>query len=140
MLDLSYDAYAWIRVLHIAAVTAWIGGLVALSEVAALHAAEAGGAWAARERALMARLVVPASGLALLSGGALLLNYGDMTEGWLHAKLTAVLLLLAYQTYLARAVRRLGEEAQPVRWFGRLKVFPIALFIGIVALVIVRPF
>jgi putative membrane protein len=140
MLDLSYDAYAWIKALHILAATAWIGGLVALGEVLALHAAEGDAVWAGRERALLARVVIPASGVSLVSGGALLLNYADFTEGWLHAKLTAVAALLVYQTWLARQARRFAESPQPPRTFGRLKLFPIVLFIGIVALVMVRPF
>lgn len=140
MLDLSYDAYAWTKALHIVAASAWIGGLVALGEICALHATEGGAAWEPRERALLAKLVVPASGLALVSGGVLLLNYGDLAEGWLHAKLTAVLALLVYQTWLARAARRLAGGGQPPRNFARLKLFPIVLFIGIVALVMVRPF
>lgn len=140
MLDLSYDAYAWTKALHIVAATAWIGGLVALGEVCTLQAAEGGPAWELRGRALLAKLIVPASGVALVSGGVLLLNYGDLAEGWLHAKLTAVLALMVYQAWLARAARRLAGGGQPARNFARLKLFPIALFIGIVALVMVRPF
>lgn len=140
MLDLSYDAYVWIKALHIIAATAWIGGLVALGEVFTLHAADGGAAWAGRERALLARLIVPASGVSLLSGGVLLFNYADFTEGWLHAKLTAVVALMIYQAYLTRVARGFAEASQPPRAPGRLKLFPIVLFIGIVVLVMVRPF
>ncbi len=143
MLDLSFEAYVWTKVVHLVAITAWIGGLVAMSEIFALHAADrADPAWAGRERALMARVVLPASAVALATGLVLLLNYGDLAEGWLHAKITAVALLLAYQILLARMSRRLSGEIEnrPAHVFRRLKLFPIVLFIGIVALVMVRPF
>ncbi len=143
MLDLSYDAYVWTRVVHVIAVTAWIGGLVGLSEVFALHA-ETGddGLWLPRERALLIKLLLPASGVVLATGVMLVLNYGELTEGWLHAKFLAVFLLLVDQAVLTRQIPRFASGAnirKPI-FFRRLKLFPIALFIGIVALVIVRPF
>jgi protoporphyrinogen IX oxidase len=143
MLDLSYDAYVWTRVVHVIAVTAWIGGLIGLSEVFALHA-ETGddGLWLSRERALLGRVLIPASGIALATGMVLVLNYGELTEGWLHAKFLAVFLLLVDQIVLTRQISRFASGANirlPI-FFRRLKLFPIALFIGIVALVIVRPF
>lgn len=143
MLDLSYDAYVWTRVVHVVAVTAWIGGLIALSEVFAVHA-ETGddGMWLSRERGLLGKVLIPASGLALATGAVLVLNYGDLTEGWLHAKFLGVFLLLFDQIVLTRQIPRFASGAnirKPI-FFRRLKLFPIALFIGIVALVIVRPF
>ena len=143
MLDLSYDAYVWTRALHVVAVTAWIGGLIGLSEVFALHA-ETGDdrLWLSRERALLGKVLIPASGVALATGVVLVLNYGELTEGWLHAKLLAVFLLLVDQIVLTRQISRFASGANirmPI-FFRRLKLFPIALFIGIVALVIVRPF
>lgn len=143
MLDLSYDAYVWTRAVHVVAVTAWIGGLIGLSEVFALHA-ETGddGLWLPRERGLLAKVLMPASGVALATGILLVLNYGELTEGWLHAKIFAVFLLLVDQVVLTRQIPRFASGAnirKPI-FFRRLKLFPIALFIGIVALVIVRPF
>ncbi len=142
MIDLSFTVYAWTRVVHVVVASAWIGGLVGAVELAALFAAGEGEVWLDRCAALLRRLVMPASGLTLLSGAALLLNYGEWAEGWLHAKLTLVAGLLVYQGVLTFEVRRLGAGAAPraPRRYRSLKVFPIFLFIGIVALVMVRPF
>lgn len=143
MLDLSYDVYAWTRVAHVVAVTAWVGGLIVLSEVFALHA-ESGDdeTWLPRERALLGKLLIPASGFALATGVLLVMNYGELTEGWLHTKFLAVFLLLLDQAMLTREIPRFasGANIPTPMFFRRLKLFPIALFIGIVALVIVRPF
>ncbi len=143
MLDLNYDAYVWTRAVHVVAVTAWIGGLIGLSEVFALHAETGDDAlWLPRERGLLAKVLIPASGVALATGILLVLNYGELTEGWLHAKIFAVFLLLVDQAVLTRQIPRFASGAnirKPI-FFRRLKLFPIALFIGIVALVIVRPF
>lgn len=143
ILDLGYDAYAWTRVLHVVSVTAWIAGLVGLSEVFAVHAAEPENpAWSGRARALLTRLVIPASGLALASGVVLVLNYGELREGWLHAKFLGIGLLLVHQTVLSRFARGfvMGTQHRAPAFFRSLKLFPIVLFIVIVALVIVRPF
>lgn len=143
MLDLTYDAYVWVRVVHVVAVTAWVGGLVGLSEVFRYHAETGDDAlWLPRERELLGKVLIPASGVALASGVVLVLNFGDLKEGWLHAKLLAVFLLMLVQIVLTRQISRFasGANTRKPMFFRRLKLFPIALFIGIVALVIVRPF
>ena len=143
MLDLSYDAYVWTRMVHVVAVTAWIGGLIALSEVFVLHVQTGDGElWQSRERGLLGKVLIPASGVSLATGVVLVFNYGELTEGWLHAKLLCVFLLLIHQVVLTRQVSRFacGANIRTPMFFRRLKLFPIALFIAIVGLVIVRPF
>ncbi len=94
----------WIKTLHIVFVTSWFAGLFYLPRIFVNLAMVAPGSIAERDRLLlMARklmrfttlLAVPAVGLGLW----LWLGYGigkGPGNGWLHAKLTVVLLLLGY--------------------------------------------
>ena len=79
--------------------------------------------------------------LAIASGLWLWLRYG-FAGGWLHAKLTLVLLLVGYHISMRVYTKRLiaggalpGSTA--LRWYNEL---PLLLLIGILWLVVVKPF
>ena len=62
--------------------------------------------------------------------------------GWLHAKLSLVLLLMGYHLYCGQILRTFRDDQNQrghiwYRWFNEL---PVALLFGIVILVEVQPF
>jgi protoporphyrinogen IX oxidase len=64
------------------------------------------------------------------------------TLHWLDAKLTLVALLLAYFIYAGRLLKRTAQgtplpTSRALRWFNEL---PVLLLLGVIVLVIVKPF
>ena len=64
------------------------------------------------------------------------------SDGWLHGKLLLVVLLLACHGILAAHVRRFqgDERPKPATWYRVFNEVPTLLFIGIVLLVVLKPF
>jgi len=84
-------------------------------------------------------LAVPAVGLGLW----LLFGYGFWhAGGWMHAKLVLVLAVIVYHWHCGRLLRQLEANACPRshRWFRWYNELPVFLLMGIVILVVVKPF
>jgi putative membrane protein len=78
---------------------------------------------------------------ALASGIWLWLGYG-FRGGWLHAKLTMVLLLIAYHISMRVYMKRMQVDGQlpsstTLRWYNEL---PLVLLVAILYFVVVKPF
>ena len=138
------------KAFHIVFVVAWFAGLFYLPRLFVYHA-EATGAGAGSdalqrfctmERRLLGITHVGAA-LTLLFGAWLLwLVPAWASQGWLHAKLLLVLLLLAYHGWcvqLARGFAR-GANRRSARWYRVFNEVPALLLVGIVVLVVVKPF
>jgi len=142
MFDLPYDAYVWLKAAHVVVAVTWVAGLIAWGEVFALARETEEGRCLAWCRTLMNRVVTPAAGLALGSGAVLTLTFGSDMEPWLHAKILAAAMLCVYHlrvfVWFQSFLR--GKPVPSAIGFRRLKIFPIALFVGIVVFVVVRPF
>lgn len=140
----------WVKALHIVFVASWFAGLFYLPRIYVNVALVPPGSVAERTRLLtmarklyrfMSLLAVPAIGLGLW----LWLGYGigrGPGNGWLHAKLLVVLLLIGYHAWcgqlLARFVR--GDAARSHVWFRWFNEVPVLLLLAAVVLVVVKPF
>jgi putative membrane protein len=140
------DGAAWLRALHIMAFTAWMAGMWYLPRLMVYHAGVAVGSEASEtfktmERRLLKAIATPAMAVTLLAGVALASVQGQWQDGWLHAKLALVLLMLACHGVLARHVRRFqaDERPRPATWYRAFNEAPTLLFVGIVLLVILKP-
>jgi protoporphyrinogen IX oxidase len=140
------DGAAWLRALHIMAFTAWMAGMWYLPRLMVYHTgvavgSEASETFKAMERRLLKAITTPAMAVTLLAGVALASVQGQWQDGWLHAKLALVLLMLACHGILARHVRRFqaDERPRPATWYRAFNEAPTLLFIGIVLLVILKP-
>src|SRR3954471_3471655 len=95
----------WIKSLHIIFMVTWFAGLFYLPRLYVYHAMADDAAGIARfkimERKLFYGIMTPGGVLTVLSGLWLWLGYG-FTGGWLHAKVTLVLLLVIYHVYCGR--------------------------------------
>ncbi len=140
----------WVKAFHIVFIASWFAGLFYLPRIYVNLAMVAPGSVAERERLLlMARkllrfstlLAVPAIGLGLW----LWLGYGigkGPGNGWLHAKLTVVVLAVLYHGYCARLLRQFAANACRcshvcLRWFNEI---PVLLLVAAVLLVVLKPF
>ncbi len=140
----------WVKSLHIVFVVSWFAGLFYLPRIFVNLAMVAPQSLAERGRLLlMARKLLRFSTLlavpAVLFGLWLWLGYGigrGPGNGWLHAKLALVLLVIGYHDMCARLLRRFETHRNShghvwFRWFNEI---PVILLLGVVVLVVVKPF
>ena len=141
----------WVKSFHIVFIASWFAGLFYLPRIFVNLAMVPAGSDAERARLLlMARklmrfttlLMVPAVALGLW----LWLGYGiglrGPGNGWMHAKLTLVLLVLGYHHACGRLVRKFeaGAVQRSHVWFRWFNEAPVLLLVTIVVLVVVKPF
>jgi putative membrane protein len=145
------SSYLWVKALHIVFVASWFAGLFYLPRIFVNLAMVEPGSRAERERLLLMagkldRFATGLMAIALVSGLWLWLGVGIGLEGpgngWMHAKLTLVLGVLAFHLYnrrLRQAFER-GDSARSHVWFRVYNEVSVLLFAAIVVLVVVKPF
>ena len=141
----------WVKSFHIVFIASWFAGLFYLPRIFVNLAMVPAGSTAERDRLLlMARklmrfttlLMVPAVALGLW----LWLGYGiglrGPGNGWMHAKLTLVLLVLGYHHACSRVLRKFkaGNSQRSHVWFRWFNEAPVLMLVAIVVLVVVKPF
>lgn len=141
------DWALWLKALHIIAFAAWMAGMWYLPRLMVYHADAAAGSELSEtmklmERRLLKAILTPAMVATLVFGAALATVQGQWVEGWLHGKLLLVFLMLACHGLLARDVRLLAGDGRPhtARWYRVFNEVPTVLFVGIVLLVVLKPF
>ena len=140
----------WVKSFHIVFVASWFAGLFYLPRIFVNLAMVAPGSDQERARLLlMARKLLRFSHIlavvALAMGLWLWIGYGigwGPGNAWMHAKLTLVLVVLAYHGVCARMLRRFesGDMQRGHVWFRWFNELPVLLMLAIVVLVVVKPF
>ena len=136
----------WIKALHIVFVVTWFAGLFYLPRLFIYHV-ESNSAEVRAQLQIMQRRLLGITHI----GGALALTFGIWTlilvpgylhQGWLHAKLTLVLGLIAYHAYAAHLVKLFAQNrnTRSSRWLRIFNEVPALFLIAIVLLVVVKPF
>jgi len=138
-------AYLWTKTFHVVFVIAWMAAVFYLPRIL-VNLAEAGDVAPVRERLLLMgrrlyRFGHIMMGLAIVFGLALWLHFG-IAGGWLHAKLGAVLVVLAFWILSGRWLKRAGAGgALPSsRTLRLVNEVPVLLLVVIVYLVLAKPF
>lgn len=140
----------WLKAFHLVFVASWFAGLFYLPRIFVNLAMVPASSHAERERLLlMGRkllrfstvLMVP----AMVLGGALLaMNWQGYLLGtaWMWVKLVLVVAVLGYHHVCGRLLARfeLLANRRSHRWYRVFNEVSVLLFIGIVVLVIVKPF
>jgi len=142
------EAWAlWIKALHILAVISWMAGLLYLPRLFVNHVGVTPGSEASElfngmERRLLKAIMNPAMIVTWITGLYIAYAFGYFRDPWLHAKLTLVVILSAFHGYLVGRVRAFNEDrnTHSSRFYRFLNEFPTLLMIGIVILVVVKPF
>ena len=140
----------WVKAFHIVFVASWFAGLFYLPRIFVNLAMVAPGSVAERERLLlMARkllrfstlLAVPAVGLGLWLWMGYRIGFGP-GNGWMHAKLAVVVLVIGYHHACSVLLRKLadGSSRHSHRWFRWFNEVPVLLLLTAVVLVVVKPF
>jgi protoporphyrinogen IX oxidase len=135
----------WIKAFHIIFMVTWFAGLFYLPRLFVYHAMADDkisiDRFKVMERKLFFGIMTPGGVLTIAFGLWLWLGYG-YSGGWLHAKLTLVAILIAYHIYCGKLLIDFKHDRNRrghvfYRW---LNEFPVILLIGVVILVVVKPF
>lgn len=138
----------WLKAFHIIAVVCWFAALFYLPRLFVYHAQSSDQISRDRfqimERKLYRGIATPSMLATLLLGIALVVGNSSyyLSSGWMHAKLTLVLLTLIYHFYCGHFLRQLaaGSCAHSHKFFRLFNELPVFLLVPIVILVVVRPF
>jgi len=145
------QAYLWFKSLHIVGVVVWFAGLFYLVRLFIYHreadeleaptrqAFQA--QYALMERRLANIITTPGMAVAVaMAIGLLSVQPAWLKEGWMHAKLAVVGLLLAYHAFCYRLMGQL--EAGSCRWSAKqlraLNELPTLLLVAAVLLVVFK--
>jgi len=139
--------YPWLVALHIISVIAWMAGLLYLPRLFVYHCEAAPGSDSAErfkvmERRLL-RLIMNPAMIGTWGFGIWLMVLGEWWEdGWMHAKLTAVVLLTIFHHLLGRWREEFAADRnqRPARFYRIANEVPTVLMVAIVILVVVKPF
>ena len=139
--------YEWLKAFHVIAVIAWMAGMLYLPRLFVYHCeAEAGSqqseTFKVMERRLLRAIINPAMIAAWLFGLGLAYEGGWYAAHWLQAKIVLVLVLSGIHGFLARWVRDFAADRNrnSQRFYRIINEIPAALMVGIVILVVVKPF
>ena len=136
----------WLKAFHVVFVVTWFAGLFYLPRLFVYHVGTQDTPGRARFEVMERRLLVMThigGTLTVLFGLAMILAApGYLSQGWLHAKLTLVALLIGYHIWCGRLVRgfKAGTNTRSERWYRLFNEAPSLLLIAIVILAIVKPF
>ena len=142
--------YHWILALHVIAIILWSAGV--LYHFRLLSYLVENGHENAHTREVLQTIaqrlyrgvIMPSMGIAYFAGiGLLAHNPGLFKGGWLHAKLTFVLVLTVWSVFGGRLMKKFMVELADASYAGKLRLYhqvAALLMVAIVILVIVQPF
>lgn len=135
-----------VKALHLIFMVTWFAGLFYLPRLFVYHASShdaiSHDRFVIMERRLfvlmtLGGLLTTVFGLWLIIGQPSLVS-----QGWLHAKLALVVLLIGYHAWCWRLHRQLaqGVDSHSPAWFRGFNEVPTVALVGIVLLAVLRPF
>jgi putative membrane protein len=144
------DWYGLTKAFHIIAVIAWMAGMLYLPRLYVYHASAMLGSELSEtlkvmENRLLRFIINPAMAATWILGLLLVFAFDVVdirTDGWLHAKLTLVLILSGFHGALSRWRRDFAADrnTRNARFYRIANEVPTVLMIGIVILVVLKPF
>lgn len=148
MADFLLNYYDWIKSLHVIAIIAWMAAQLYLPRLFVYHADTVAGSESSEmlkimERRLLKYIMTPAMIASLIFGILMLIAVPALfEEGWMHVKLTAILLLFGTHGVMAKHTRLFAqdERRKSAKYFRVLNEIPTGLMIIIVIMAIAQPF
>lgn len=137
----------WMTALHVIAVISWMAGLLYMPRLFIYHSdappgSEQSETFKVMEQRLLKVIMNPAMMITWVLGLYLAWDVFGFQGGWLHAKITLVVVLTVVHVHFSRAVRSFAAEGprRSARYWRMMNEAPTLLMIAIVILVIVKPF
>jgi putative membrane protein len=140
--------YEWIKAFHIISVISWMAGMLYLPRLFVYHAGARPGSELSEtlklmEHRLLRFIINPAMIATLFFGGWMIsINPAFLHEPFMHVKLAFVALMIATHIFLARCRRifAVDKNTYSARFYRLLNEVPTVLMIGIVIMIVARPF
>ncbi len=139
----------WLKAFHIIFMVTWFAGLFYLPRLFVYHAMceDAPGIerFKVMERKLFFGIMTPGAVLTVIIGIWMLIDYAwelYAGMGWLHIKLTLVVLLIVYHAYCGKLLLDFKHDRNrhSHRFYRWLNEIPVLFLIAIVILATVKPF
>ena len=135
----------WIKAFHIIFMVTWFAGLFYLPRLFVYHTLANDmisiDRFKIMERKLFFGIMTPGAIFTVILGiWMLVLNPGYLHFGWMHAKLSLVILLLGYHVYLGKLLRdfKQNRNRHGHVFYRIINEGPVLFLVAIVLLVIVR--
>lgn len=139
--------FLWFKVAHLFFMVCWFAGLFYLPRLFVYHAqsddSNTREQFKIMERKLY-RFTTPFAILTILFGlGLFSLNISYyLSQGWFHAKMTLILLLIAYHLFCGHFRKQLAKDLCHkshvfFRWFNEA---PVIVLLGAITLAVIKPF
>ncbi len=139
----------WLKAFHVIFVVTWFAGLFYLPRLFVYHSMTENRTlldqFAIMQRRLFIMMTIGGV-MSLIFGLALVFRTSTtpaylFSQGWWHAKLALIVLLVAYHIYCHVLMTRLisGQNRHSHRWYRWFNEIPSLFLIAIVILVVVRP-
>jgi protoporphyrinogen IX oxidase len=139
--------YLWFKAVHVMAVISWMAGMLYLPRLFVYHCgAEAGSrqseTFKVMERRLLRGIVNPAMVVSWALGLWMIYDGGWMSAHWLHVKLALVVAMSGLHGMLARWTADFAADRNrhSERFYRVVNEVPAVLMIGIVIMVVIKPF
>lgn len=140
--------YVWLEAFHVISVICWFAALFYLPRLFVYHAmAEdeiSNERFKVMERKLYRGIATPAMVASLLFGGAMVARSWEyfISSGWFQVKLVLVLALIIYHHICLYHMKQFRNDTNTkshvyFRWFNEV---PVIMLVGIVIMVVVKPF
>jgi putative membrane protein len=139
--------YLWIKVLHVLAIVSWMAALLYLPRLFVYHADVSKGSatsetFKVMERRLAKAIMTPAMIVTWATGLWMAWDASFFKAGWFHGKLLLVVLMSAVHGLLIVRLKAFAQDRDDKSgvYYRVLNEVPTLLMIGVVILVIVKPF
>lgn len=148
MQDFLLSHYDWLRAFHVISMVAFMAGMLYLPRLFVYHAqAPVGGELSetlkVMERRLMRAIINPAMIAMVVFGGLMIwANPEILKGGWMHTKIALVLVLFGCHGAFSKWRKQFAADknTRPHTFYRVWNEIPTVLMIGIIILVIVKPF
>ena len=145
------NTYLLVKAFHIMAVTAWMAGMFYLPRLFAYHVEAPVGSPTSEQFKIMERrrlrIIINPAMIVTWGLGIYLVILTHAAEpgsgnGWLHAKFLLLLVMQVLHAYFSRTRRHLARDERPhsARFYKVINEIVTIVFMGIVLLVVVKPF
>ena len=135
----------WLKAFHVVFVVTWFAGLFYLPRLFVYHAGTEDrlslDRFVVMERRLFVIMSIGAMLAAIFGIAMIALAPSYLEMRWLHAKLTLVVLLIAYHLscYRLMVALRTGGNTHSQRWYRWFNELPALSLLAIVVLAVVKP-
>jgi protoporphyrinogen IX oxidase len=139
--------YLWFKAFHVMAVVSWMAGMLYLPRLFVYHCGAEPGSrqsetFKVMERRLLRGIINPAMIASWTLGLWMIYDGGWISAYWLHVKLALVVALSGFHGMLARWTADFAADCNrhSERFYRVVNEVPAVLMIGIVIMVVIKPF